>query len=297
MNKRYPAFFALSVLILTLVWQTPVAGGEQYASGQIRIKGSDTLAAVASEWGKAYTKDRDDLLIQVAGGGSGNGIAALINGHVEIASTSRKLRKREQRLIAKKFKEQPHAVTVGLDAVSILVHNDNPINGISIVQLADVYGKNGKVDNWADLGITVPGCESGEIIRAGRKNNSGTFAFFRQTIFGKRAHLTNKLVTFDRSIMLVEHVATNPCAIGYTGMAFINSSVKTLCVAQKSSNKDCVPPTAAFTLNQKYPLSRPLFMYTLGEPKVITGNFLAWVQGAAGQNILRKAGFVPASTK
>jgi phosphate transport system substrate-binding protein len=288
MHRQYPRAITFLLFFLTLAWSnTAISGGNI-----IRIKGSDTLANVAVEWGKVYLEQNTSSKIIVSGGGSGNGIAALINGHVEIASTSRKLRQREKRLIMKQSADKPYAITVGLDAVSVAVHNNNPLNGISLPQLADIYRAKAKYNNWSDLGVTVPGCKSGEIMRVSRKNNSGTYAFFRKTIFGKRSHFHRSLVTYGHSKDVVDHVAKNPCAIGYSGMAFLNSSVKTLCVAKTSTNKGCVPPTAAFTLNQKYPLSRPLFMYTLGEPKGNTRDFLSWILGEEGQHILRKAGFV-----
>ncbi|MBF0453319.1 MAG: phosphate ABC transporter substrate-binding protein [Magnetococcales bacterium] len=291
MIRSYPKIVSLMAWALITLWGVTAQGEEETV--HIHIKGSDTLANVISAWGKAYReKVGEDILIDVSGGGSGNGIAALINGHSDIASTSRKLRKREKRLINKKSKKQPYAVIVGQDAVSVLVHNNNPLNGISIAQLAQIYGKRGEFDNWSDLGIKVPGCESGEIIRVSRKNNSGTYAFFRQALFGKLAHFHADIITFGSSKQLVSHVAKNPCAIGYSGMGFLNASVKTLCVAQTTLEEGCIPPTATFTLDHSYPLSRPLFLYTLGEPKEPIRSFLAWIQDKEGQHILRKAGFV-----
>jgi phosphate transport system substrate-binding protein len=280
--------FAILSFIITASWNNYAVSSDDI----IRIKGSDTLASVANEWGKVFSEKNPGITVVVSGGGSGNGIAALINNHVEIASTSRKLRKREKLLIKKKFKAKPYALQVGLDAVSIFVNNNNPINGISIAQLSGIYRKKSKYNNWSDLGITVPGCESGEIVRTSRKNNSGTYAFFRHAIFGKRVHFNSSLVTHDSSKKVVDSVAKNPCAIGYSGMAFLTSSIKTICVAKTSVQQSCIPPTAAFTLDDKYPLSRPLFMYTLGEPKDSTRDFLTWVLGTEGQDILQKAGFV-----
>jgi phosphate transport system substrate-binding protein len=290
MSKQHHDIVAILVFALALAWWSPA-----YSDGHnnhIRIKGSDTLSVVAKEWGRIYSEQHSPLTIESSGGGSGNGIAALINGHVEIASTSRKLRRREKRLISKKSDKKPYAAIVGLDAVSVLVNKNNPVNGISLTQLAGIYGANGKYNKWSDLGITVPGCETGKIVRVSRKNNSGTYAFFRKTIFGKRAHFHRSLVSHSNSQKVVKHVADDPCAIGYSGMAFLNSSVKTLCVAQTTTKQGCVPPTASFTLSHKYPLSRPLFMYTLGKPQGNTSSFLIWVQSKEGQHILRKAGFV-----
>jgi phosphate transport system substrate-binding protein len=293
MARRLPKLITTLAFALLFSWAAPAISGESL----LRIKGSDTLANVANDWAIAYAEKRPGLKVVVDGGGSGNGIAALINGHVEIASTSRKLRNREKVLIAKKSNSTPYALIVGLDAVSVAVHINNPLNGISLAQLAGIYGKSAKYNNWSDLGITVPGCKTGKIIRVSRKNNSGTYAFFRKTIFGKRAHFNNSIATHKSSKAVVDHITKEPCAIGYSGMAFLNSSLKTLCIAKTSVKHGCVPPTAAFTLNNQYPLARPLFMYTLGEPEGETRAFLAWVRDQEGQDILRKAGFVSPPNK
>jgi phosphate transport system substrate-binding protein len=295
MHKLWLKIIVLSAFTLPLVWGNPSHSYDK--PNLIRIKGSDTLAKVAKAWGKAYTRQHSGAIIKVASGGSGNGIAGLINGHVDIASTSRKLRKREKRLISKKSDKKPFAIIVGLDAVSVLVHNNNPLNGISLTQLADIYGKPSKINKWSDIGVTIPGCKTDEIKRISRKNNSGTYAFFRNTIFGKRAHFNSALITLSNSESVVDHVSKHPCAIGYSGMSFLNNSVKTLCISKTTSKQGCIPPTATFTLNHQYPLSRPLFMYTLGEPKGETRDFLTWVRGKEGQHILRKAGFVSPPNK
>ncbi|MBF0446256.1 MAG: substrate-binding domain-containing protein, partial [Magnetococcales bacterium] len=140
MYRKPLKLFAILSFILTTTWSNTGISDDDI----VRIKGSDTLADVANEWGEVYSEKNPGTTVIVSGGGSGNGIAALINGHVEIASTSRKLRKREKLLIQKKFDSKPFAIQVGLDALSIFVNNNNPINGISISQLAGIYGKKSK---------------------------------------------------------------------------------------------------------------------------------------------------------
>ncbi|MBF0448924.1 MAG: phosphate ABC transporter substrate-binding protein [Magnetococcales bacterium] len=294
MRRPYTIVMTTLTLLLTLAWSSPAQSNDD--SNLIRIKGSDTLAKVTQEWRSAFLDLYPDLTIDVHGGGSGNGIAALLNGHVEIANTSRKLRAREKRLFARRTNLTPHSVVVGLDAVSILVHPDNPLNGISLAQLARLYGVENQIKNWSDLGVSIPSCESGAVVSVSRKNNSGTYLFFKQTIFQKRAHFHNRVVAHWNSKELVDHVAKNPCAIGYSGMSFIDNRVKTLCVSGMTAQSSCVPPTATFTLNNSYPLSRPLFMYTAGEPTGNTLAFLNWIQSEAGQDILQKVGFVSSPT-
>lgn len=282
-------------LIACLVYAVP--GTTAYAgnnSTTLRIKGSDTLNKVLKEWSKAYQKLRSDLQIDVVGGGSGNGIAALINNHVEIAAASRLMKSRELQLFTKKYAGiQPIAHTVALDAISIVVHNSNPINGISLHQLKSIYANDDKFTRWTDLKVQVPGCQDQIILPLNRKNNSGTYDFFRQAIFNDQEHFDSKLITMDSSETLITTVSQNPCAIGYSGMAFITGQVKTLCVSKKTGAKiPCVPPTVAFALDNTYPLSRSLYLYTLGEPQGETKNFLEWVKGPEGREILLRTGYV-----
>ncbi len=279
-------FFAA---FLGLVVTTPASAKEVL----IRTKGSDTLARVAAAWARAFQAEMPDVRIEVGGGGSGNGIAALINGHIEIANTSRPLKKREARLIDRRAGIQPVPHVVGLDAVSILVHRNNPLHGISFQQLAEIYGKKGTVDHWTDIGVRVPDCDGQKIIRVSRKNKSGTYTFFQQSIFGKRRHFHPKMETLYASEQVVDRVADEPCAIGYSGMVFVTSWVKTLCLfTNRNAKAACVPPTAAFTLDQTYPMSRPLYMYTLGPPKEMVKSYLDWIMGSKGREILSKTGFV-----
>ncbi len=142
-----------------------------------------------------------------------------------------------------------------------------------------------------DLGISVPGCEKRDIVRVSRKNNSGTHAFFRGEIFPRRQHFHINLEFVGNSEEVVQRVAQTPCAIGYSSMGFVTATVKTLCLTQGKGS--CIPPTPAFALNKSYPLTRPLYMVTLGPPTEAVKDYLQWIVGPAGQEILRKFGFVP----
>lgn len=283
--------FSLLVLFSMLVWTHAVEGGFVESPGQIRVKGSDTMAALAQLWAQTYQSQTFGVTVDVAAGGSGNGIAALINGHVEIANTSRSLKSQEVRQMLRRFGKHPVVSTVGLDAVSVMVHPLNPLNGLSLQQLAEIYGRKGTIRSWEDLGVSVPGCEGRRIVRVSRKNNSGTYSFFRQDIFQKRRHFDLNMEFVGNSAAVVQHVARTPCAIGYSGMGFVTAMVKTLCIVK--DNGPCVPPTTAFTLDKSYPLARPLYMVIMGPPKEAVKKYLQWVVGPAGQDILRKFGFIP----
>ncbi|MBF0214726.1 MAG: phosphate ABC transporter substrate-binding protein, partial [Magnetococcales bacterium] len=212
-------------------------------------------------------KQQPEIHFEVSGGGSGNGIAALINGHVEIAASSRPLRARELQLFSKKHPTiPPTSHTVARDAVTVVVHPSNPIHGVSLHQLTEIYSKGSQMMTWADLGVKVPGCPDQKVMPISRKNNSGTYLFFRQTILDKDEHFDPQMVSMDASDAVVNMVAQMPCAIGYSGMAFVTSAVKTLCVSKlHESNAPCVPPTIAATEEETYPLARSLYLFTLGE--------------------------------
>ncbi|GAB0056551.1 Phosphate-binding protein PstS [Candidatus Magnetaquicoccaceae bacterium FCR-1] len=274
----------------------PAWTGEHEDAGKvIRIKGSDTLIKALKEWARIYPEKNPGMRVEVSGGGSGNGIAALINGHVEIASASRLLREREFNLLSRKRVGQipiPHVV--GRDAVSVIVHPDNPINGLALHQLTDIYSKVNRSLTWGDFGVKVPECPDQKIIPINRKNNSGTYVFFKQTIFEKREHFDSQILSMDASESLVSMVGQMPCAIGYVGMAYVTNTVKTLCISrEQEANAPCVPPTTASTMDQAYPLARSLYLYTLGEPRPEVAKFLEWVRGPEGREILTRSGYIP----
>lgn len=287
-------FLFLPLFLQTLGWISTAEGHFVESPGYIRTKGSDTMARLARHLATVYQAQTPGVTMEVSAGGSGNGIAALINGHVEIANTSRALRSREVRQMFRRSKKQPVLFMVGMDAVSVVVHPLNPLNGISIKQLAGIYGRRGTIRHWSDLGVTVPGCEGREIVRVSRKNNSGTYVFFREHIFKKRQHFYSHMEFVGTSDAMVTQVARTPCAIGYSGMGFVTAAAKTLCIVEHDG--PCVPPTPAFTLDKSYPLARPLYMVTSGSPVKEVEAYLRWVMGTDGQKILRKHGFIPAPT-
>ncbi|MBF0294966.1 MAG: phosphate ABC transporter substrate-binding protein [Magnetococcales bacterium] len=269
------------------------AGGDK--SAPIRIKGSDTLTKALRELAKAFREVAPEVVIEVTGGGSGNGIAALVNSHADIAASSRLMRSREFQIAAKKQAgATPVFQVVALDAVSVVVNPANPLNGISLQQLMEIYGKGESTSRWSDLGVQVPGCQDQKILPLSRKNNSGTYAFFRETILPKHDHFDHHMISMDASDEIVSMVAQMPCAIGYSGMPYITGKVKTLCISQSRGPKvPCVPPTVASTLNKTYPLSRSLYLYTLGPPAGQSARFLEWLKGPQAREILQRGGYIP----
>ncbi|MCF6226280.1 MAG: phosphate ABC transporter substrate-binding protein [Xanthomonadales bacterium] len=258
----------------------------------IQNKGSDTLVNVAQAWAEAYQKIDPNTVVAVSGGGSGTGIAALINGTVDIANSSRAMKAKEVKL-AKDRGHDPIRHVVGYDALAVYLHADNPLNEISIPQLAEVYGDGGSFTKWTDLGVEVPGCKNQEIVVISRQNNSGTYAYFRKVILGIDDF---RLGTRDLhgSKDVAELVEKTPCAIGYSGLAYVTDHLKLACVAQQTGG-DCTSPTVATASNGSYPIARPLFMYTSGEPEGYVGEYLSWIKSKQGQCIIVNKGYAPAS--
>jgi phosphate transport system substrate-binding protein len=257
----------------------------------LQNKGSDTLVNVAQAWAEAYAKVNPNLAIAVTGGGSGTGISAMINGTVDIANASRKMKDKEIEL-AKKNGINPVEHTVGYDALAVFVHKNNPMTEASIAQLAGIYGEGGSRDKWSQLNVKVPGCGSDEIVRVSRQNNSGTYAYFKEAVLGK----TNEYKLGSRDMHgskdVVDLVEKTPCAIGYSGLAYATDHVKMLCIKKQESDT-CVAPSVESAIDQTYPIARPLFMYTSGTPKGEIKMYLDWILSDKGQCIIKQKGYAP----
>lgn len=267
---------------------TPAPGGR---GNLIQNKGSDTLVNVAQAWAEEYRKVNPNVAVAVSGGGSGTGIAALQNGTVDLANASREITASEKEAIKGATGKEPVEHTVAFDGIAIYVHKDNPIPQITKAQLADIYGEGGKVAKWTDLGVEVPGCSGQEIVLVSRQNNSGTYEFFREWALGKG---DMKLGSRDMqgSKDVVDLVTKTPCAIGYSGLGYITPDVKAVCVAPEGGGA-CANPSVATVLDKTYPISRALYMYTLGDPTGDVKGYIEWIQSDQGQAIVEKSGFVP----
>ena len=257
----------------------------------IQNKGSDTLVNVAQAWAENYQNVNADVAVAVSGGGSGTGIAAMINGTVDVANASRQMKQKEVDL-AKSRGQDPVEHIVGYDALAVFLHPDNPLDSIGIPQLAEIYGEEGETESWGQLGVEVPGCKDQEIILVSRQNNSGTYAYFRKAVLGGKRDY--KLGTRDMhgSKDVVHLVENTPCAIGYSGLAYATDHVKMACVTS-AEGADCVNPSVATASDGSYPIARPLFMYTNGEPQGEIKSYLDWILSDEGQCIILDKGYAP----
>ena len=282
-------FISLAVLVWVNGCGRPT-GREGGGRLLIQNKGSDTLVNVAQAWAEAYQGVNAKAAVAVTGGGSGTGIAALINGTVDIANTSRAMKESEVAQ-AQSNGHEPVQFIVGYDALVVYLHQDNPMTSIAIEQLAGIYGENGDVDNWSQLGVEVPGCRDQEIVRVSRQNNSGTYIYFREAVLGSGDY---KLGSRDMhgSKDVVDLVENTPCAIGYSGLAYATSHITLTCISLTMGG-DCVEPTIDSAIDGTYPIARPLFMYTAGKPKGEIESYLHWILSDEGQCIILDKGYAP----
>ena len=291
--KTTPAIRSAAVVI-SLACVAALVSGCGRPSPQrtvIQCKGSDTMVNVVQTWAEEYKKVEPAVDVEVSGGGSGQGIAALIRGTIDIANCSRNMKPEEIAQATKNTGKVPREWVVGFDALAVFVHKDNPIEEITFDQLAGIFAEGGTTTRWSGLGVKLPGASDDEIIRVSRQSSSGTYEFFREHVLGKRDF---KLGSRDMngSKEVVELVGSTPTSIGYSGMGYATSSVKMLRVSSKAG-EPAVAPTVENTLKMSYPISRSLLSYTLGEPEGAVRQFLDWVLSDAGQKLVESAGFVP----
>jgi phosphate transport system substrate-binding protein len=262
------------------------ASGSQHTIEDI---GSDTIVNLALAWAEAYQTVNPDLRISVSGGGSGTGIAALINGTTDIANASRKI-KDEERETAQKNGVEPYEIEIARDAIGVIVHLDNPVQQLTLQQVSDIYS--GKITNWQEVGG-----EDRPIVLLSRESNSGTHVYFLEEVV-RLGQKNNKTLFSQDTLLLpssegiIAEVRQNPNAIGYDGLGYITPEVKTLAIAPEASS-EYVKPSIETVNNGKYPIARPLFMYTPGEPQGDVKTYLVWILGPAGQQIVGDLGFVP----
>jgi phosphate transport system substrate-binding protein len=244
-------------------------------------------------WAENYKKVKPDVSVQVAGGGSGVGIAGLVNGILDIAASSREMEPEEIARATKAAGSAPKGFVVGLDALAVYVHESNPLQSISLEELAEIYGEGGQLLTWSQAGVKNTACTGDEVIRVSRQNNSGTYVYFREAVLGRTRELRLGSIDQSGSNDVVALVSRTPCAIGYSGMAYASAGVRALKLSKKKGEPG-VAPALESALDGTYPIARPLYLYTRGTPSGPVKAFIDWTLSAAGQRVLTDIGYVPA---
>ncbi len=281
----------LALLLSTAMFSLPLLAESKRIP--IQNRGSDSMAIAVSAWSEAYQHVDKRVGVAVSGGGSGTGIAAMINGLVDIANSSRPLRKKEIGMARAAGKDlQEHIV--GYDAVAVYLHRDNPVQSLSFAQLGEIFGRGGNINRWTDLGIEVPGCKDQKIVLVSRQNSSGTYAYFRKQAIGKkyRNKFRTNVLGMQASKDLVDLVGKTPCAIGYSSFAYAVPEVKVACIVS-ADGQSCSNPSIEHINDKSYPMIRPLYMYTNGQPEGEIKKYIDWVLSDKGQCILANRLYAP----
>ncbi|MEW6400463.1 MAG: phosphate ABC transporter substrate-binding protein [Chloroflexota bacterium] len=258
-------------------------------SSYIENKGSDTIVNLALAWAERYQAEHADVRISVTGGGSGTGIAALINGTVDIANASRQI-KDEEISEAQAQGIDPVEFIIARDAIAVIVNPENPVSELTLQQISDIYS--GKISNWSEVGG-----EDRPIVRLSRETNSGTHVYFLETVLRLGDSDSKTLFSMDTLLLpssegIVAEVRQNPNAIGYDGLGYVPEDLKMIAIAEEEGGAYVLP--AIETVNDKtYPIARDLYMYTNGEPTGVTKEYLDWIFSPEAQEIVAELGFVP----
>ncbi len=254
----------------------------------IENKGSDTLVNLALAWAEEYMREHSEVRISVTGGGSGTGIAALMNGTADIANASREM-KTEEIQAAKANGITPVEFVVARDAIAVVVNPSNPVSALTIRKISEIY--TGKITNWRELGG-----EDRPIVLLSRESNSGTYVYVLENVIRMGDPKSKLLFSPDTLLMpssegISTEVRQNPNAIGYDGLGYVTSDQKVLAVA-RDAGAPYVLPSIATVNDGSYPIARSLYMYTAGEPEGQVKVFLDWLL-VPGQKQVSKLGFVP----
>jgi len=276
-------------MALTSCRHTTAAGATRQPDEMVTLqnKGSDTLVNLALAWAEAYMRQYPRVRISVTGGGSGTGIAAMINGTVDIANASRAMTELEIEA-ARRNGVDPVEFTVARDAIAVVVHPSNPVQRLTLQEISDIY--TGQITNW-----NLVGGEDRPIVLLSRESNSGTYVYFLEHVI-RLGEDSDLLFSPDTLLMpssegITAEVSQNPNAIGYDGLGYVTDQVKVIAVAASPEGPYVLPSVASVNAGT-YAIARPLYMYTAGQPAGAVKDYLDWIL-TEGQDIVPLLGFVP----
>ncbi|MBN1415235.1 MAG: phosphate ABC transporter substrate-binding protein [Bacteroidales bacterium] len=275
MKKQKMSFIiALAVIFFT--------GAAFMLQKKITIKGSDTMVILAQRWAEIYMKQHPDASIQVTGGGSGVGIAALINGTTDIANSSRPIKKSEIEKLKSRYNTLGVEIPCAKDGITVYLHESNPVAELSVKQLSDIY--TAKVTNWKELGGP-----DAKITLYGRENSSGTYVYFKEAVV--KADYAASCQTLPGTAAVVNAVKKDKYGIGYGGAAYAEG-VKH-CMVKKDDKSPAYLPTTENVAKNMYPITRYLYMYMRNRPTGDTKKFVDWVLSPEGQKVVSGVGYFP----
>lgn len=291
MMNRFAIFILTCIVLFVLTSCGPDSSetASDSSAHYIENKGSDTIVNLALAWAEKYQGDHADVRISVTGGGSGTGIASLVNGTVDIANASRQIKDEEVEQ-AKSNGVEPTEFIIARDAIAVIVNPENPVNELTLQQISDIYS--GKIGNWSEVGG-----DDRPIVRLSRETNSGTHVYFLETVLRLGNSDDKTLFSTDTLLLpssegIIAEVRQNPNAIGYDGLGYVPDDLKTIAIAEQEGGAYVLPSIR--TVNDKtYPVARDLYMYTNGVPSGVVKQYLDWILAAEAQQIVADLGFVP----
>ncbi|MDR0915463.1 MAG: phosphate ABC transporter substrate-binding protein [Endomicrobium sp.] len=255
----------------------------------IKIKGSDTIVNLVQMWTEQFIEKNPSFNINITGGGSGAGFAALINKTCDIVMSSRPIADKECKL-AKYNNILPVGFEIGRDGLAVIVNKNNIIDKLTIEEVKDIF--TGKISNWKSFGW-----EDREIVVLSRESNSGTYTFFKNKIIRhnnkSEDEFSTNVLMMPSSQSVYNEVCQNPNAIGYVGMGFVNNNVKVISIAT-DIHSQYIAPIPLNVMNNKYPISRPLYFYIDYKRDSAVNKFISYVLSEVSQKNIIKAGFIPA---
>jgi phosphate transport system substrate-binding protein len=262
-------------------------------AGNITVKGSDTMVLLAQRWAEKYMGGHQDAAIQVTGGGSGTGIAALLNKTTDIANSSRPIKAAEKKT-ARESGIDVYEIKVAMDALTVVVHKDNPITELTMNQVKAIY--TGAINNWKELGGP-----NQPIVRYSRESNSGTYVFFKEHVLGNQDYATD-CQNMPGTAAVATAVVNDPAGVGFGGVAYFldQGGVKVLGI-KKDKDSPAIRPILpdsksldfAVVYSGEYPIARYLYCYTAGAPKGALAAYIDWLLGTEGQKIAEELGYIP----
>ncbi|MBN2502527.1 MAG: phosphate ABC transporter substrate-binding protein [Anaerolineales bacterium] len=294
MHFRTIALIGAVLLLFACNSQSSISGDSSTSLQQetyIENKGSDTIVNLALAWAEAYQSQHPNISISVTGGGSGTGIAALINNTVDIANASRQI-KTEEIEKALENGSEPNEIVIARDAIAVIVNPENPVDRLTLQQVSDIYS--GKIEYWSEVGG-----EDRPIVRLSRETNSGTHVYFLEEVLrlgdpDNQTLFTPNTLLLPSSEGITAEVRQNPNAIGYDGLGYITEEEKVLAIA-RNTDSEYIYPSVETVNNEQYPIARDLYMYTNGEPQGDIQTYLEWILSSEAQKIVAELGFVPIS--
>jgi len=269
--------------LLTLVLALTVAVGSFAQKTSVKIKGSDTVLPLSQKEAEKYMKANASANISVVGGGSGVGIAALLDGTTDIAQSSRSI-KMSEKLKLQEAGTAYKEVTIAFDALAVVVNPGNKVSQLTREQLEGIY--TGKIKNWKDVGG-----DDMNIVVYSRESSSGTFEFFKEHVMNNKSYAASCLM-MPATGAIIQSVSQTKGAIGYVGLAYVEKDVKTIKVSY-DKGKTFIAPNMENAKNKTYPVVRPLFYYYPTKFEAKVKPFITYILSAEGQKTVQEIGYIP----